>query len=174
MVSSRAVRARVAAGGGDSAVVAVQSPAPRPARAGRKSSSRGEQRGTCGREADRGGRRRGDVTSIMPLRLASAVSMSVLSRSKKTARTRLSPIASPLKPRARAASAAPCMREAGRGVGGRGRGGHLTLPKCRGLVSLCGREITRESDSINFEEGARARDGLEHIMASSLVCGWAV
>lgn len=32
MVSSRAVRARVAAGGGDSAVVAVQSPAPRPAR----------------------------------------------------------------------------------------------------------------------------------------------
>lgn len=39
---------------------------------------------------------------------------------------------------------------------------------------MCGREITRESDSINFVEGARARDGLEHFMASSLVCGWMV
>lgn len=173
MVSSRAVRARVAAGGGDSAVVAVQSPAPRPARAGRKSSSRGEQRGTCGSEADRGGRRRGDVTSIMPLRLASAVSMSVLSRSKKTARTRLSPIASPLKPRASRLGRTEHAR--GRpGSRGAGSRGHLTLPKCQGLVSMCGREITRESDSIHFVEGARTRDGIEPIMASSLVCGWTV
>lgn len=36
---------------------------------------------------------------------------------------------------------------------------------------MCGREITRESDSINLVEVARARDGLEHFMASSLVCG---
>lgn len=89
-VPSRAARARVTAGGGDSAaVVAVQSPAPSPARAGRQL-RQGMRSGPDGR----GGRRRGDVTSNMPLRLAPAVSMSVLSRSKKTARTRLSPIAS--------------------------------------------------------------------------------
>lgn len=76
----------------------VQHPAPR-AREGRAAPG-ASSGGPVGAEPTaecwpgRGGRRRGDVTSIMPLRLASAVSMSVLSRSKKTARTRLSPIAS--------------------------------------------------------------------------------
>lgn len=124
-MSSRAVRARVAAGGGDSAVVAVQSPAPRPACAGRKSSSRG---GTCWCGADCGVMARpGRATArgcylhhASPARLGRVDERVVQVKEDR---------AHPIQPhrfgcssRARAASAASRMREADREAVGRGRG----------------------------------------------------
>lgn len=150
------------AGGGDSAVVAVQSSAPGPTRGNETPRARGGRlrvrSGVLARQgrATARGRYLQHASPARPGRVDECVVQVKEDRADPTQPHSLRNPSS-----ARAASAAPRTRKAVWNTWAESRG-HLTLPKLRGRS----RKITRDSDTINVIEGASAREECERVMAS--------